>query len=297
MEILRTPDGCFADLPGYDFEPHYLELPETGGLRMHYVDEGQGDETVLLMHGEPSWSYLYRKMIPVFKDAGYRVVAPDLIGFGKSDKPANVDDYTYQSHMDWVTAWLRGLDLKNITMFCQDWGGLLGLRMAAENEERFARIAAGNTFLPTGDQAPGKDFQDWLHFSQNAKRLPVGRIIKNGCVSDMTKEIVAAYEAPYPEEKYKAGARKFPALVPITPDNPASDANRAAWEVLKKWEKPFLTTFSDSDPITKGGQVLFRRAVPGTKKQPHVIIKEAGHFLQEDKGEEIARVVVDWMKG
>ncbi|TGK20521.1 haloalkane dehalogenase [Leptospira stimsonii] len=290
MEILRTPDSAFDNLPGYKFQPNYYQIQN---LRMHYVDEGKKDasETILLLHGEPSWSFLYRKMIPPLAAAGYRVIAPDLIGFGKSDKPSDPEFYSYQRHMDWLKEFFLGLDLKNVTLFCQDWGGLLGLRLVAENPDRFSRVVAANTFLPTGDIPPKEDFLKWRHFSQNVKRLSIGSIVKNGCVSDLSKEIVAGYDAPYPEEKYKAGARKFPALVPITPDDPASEANRKAWEILKVWKKPFLLTFSDSDPITKGADVFFRRLVPGTKGQKHVTITKAGHFLQEDKGEELAEAI------
>ncbi|MCG6169948.1 haloalkane dehalogenase [Leptospira sp. FAT2] len=289
MQILRTPDSAFENLPGYDFKPNYVEVQN---LRMHYVEEGNAEgETVLLLHGEPSWSYLYRKMIPPLAAAGYRVIAPDLVGFGKSDKPDDPQFFTYQTHMDWLKEFMEKLDLKRITLFCQDWGGLLGLRLAAENQDRFSRIVAANTFLPTGDIPPKEDFLKWRHFSQNVKRLAIGTIVKNGCTSELTKEIVAAYDAPYPDETYKAAARKFPALVPITPDDPASAANRKAWEILKTWKKPFLTAFSDKDPITKGGDIFFRRLIPGAKGQKHVTIANGGHFLQEDKGEELAEVV------
>ncbi|RHX78624.1 haloalkane dehalogenase [Leptospira yasudae] len=289
MQILRTPDSAFENLPGYDFKPNYLEVQN---LRMHYVEEGNSKgEIVVLLHGEPSWSYLYRKMIPPLAATGYRVIAPDLIGFGKSDKPDDPNFFTYQTHMDWLKEFVEKLDLKKITLFCQDWGGLLGLRLAAENQDRFSRIVAANTFLPTGDIPPKEDFLKWRHFSQNVKRLAIGTIVKNGCASELTKEIVAAYDAPYPDETYKAAARKFPALVPITPDDPASAANRKAWEILKTWRKPFLTAFSDSDPITKGGDIFFRRLIPGAKGQKHVTIANGGHFLQEDKGEELAEVV------
>ncbi|MBM9501097.1 haloalkane dehalogenase [Leptospira sp. 201903071] len=290
MEILRTPDSAFENLPDYTFQPNYIQIQN---MRMHYVDEGKKDslETLLLLHGEPSWSYLYRKMIPSLVEAGYRVIAPDLIGFGKSDKPDDPDFFSYQSHMDWLKEFFFALDLKNVTLFCQDWGGLLGLRLAAENQERFSRIVAANTFLPTGDIPPKEDFLKWRQFSQNVKRLSIGTIVKNGCVSDLSKEVVAAYDAPYPEEKFKAAARKFPALVPISPEDPASEPNRKAWEVLKTWKKPFLVAFSDSDPITKGADIFFRRLIPGTKGQKHVTIANAGHFLQEDKGEELAEIL------
>ena len=293
MEILRTPDERFENLPGYDFEPHYVGV---NGLRVHYLDEGPADAApVVLLHGEPSWCYLYRKMVPVLTAAGLRAVAPDFIGFGRSDKPASRDDYTYQLHVEVMAAFVGQLGLRDITLVCQDWGGLIGLRVAAEHEERFARVVAANTFLPTGDNPPGEAFLRWQTFSQEVPELPVGRIVNGGCVSDLPPEVIAAYEAPFPDERYKAGARAFPALVPTRPDDPASAANRKAWEVLRRWEKPFLTAFSDSDPITRGGDRAFQALVPGTKGQPHTTIAGGGHFLQEDKGEELAGVVVDFI--
>jgi len=294
MEALRTPDDRFADLPGYDFAPHYVDV---GGLRMHYVDEGPpGADPVLMLHGEPSWSYLYRKMVPIITAAGLRAVAPDLIGFGRSDKPASQDDYTYQAHVDWTASLVEQLDLQNVTLVCQDWGGLIGLRIAAEHSERFARIVAANTFLPTGDNPPGEAFLRWQEFSQKAPQLHVGGIVKGGCRTDLPPEVIAAYDAPFPDDSYKAGARKFPLLVPTRPDDPASEANRRAWEVLRRWEKPFLCAFSDEDPITRNGDRAFQSLVPGTQGQPHTTIKGGGHFLQEDRGEELARAVVDFIK-
>lgn len=293
MEILRTPDEQFANLPDYPFEPHYVEVD---GLRIHYVDEGPADaEPVLLLHGEPSWSYLYRKMIPVITAAGYRAIVPDLVGFGRSDKPAQREDYTYQRHVDWITGFIEALDLRNITLVGQDWGGLIGLRVAAEQEGRFARIVAANTGLPTGDRSMGPAFLAWQRYSQEVPDFHVGGIIKGGCASDLTPEIIAAYDAPFPDDRYKAGARQFPMLVPTAPDDPAAPANRRAWEVLTRWEKPFLTAFSDSDPITHGSDRVFQHLVPGTKNQPHTTISGAGHFLQEDKGPELAGVIVDFM--
>ena len=293
MEALRTPDDRFANLPGYAFAPHYIEI---GGLRIHYVDEGPRQASaVLLLHGEPSWSYLYRKMIPVITAAGHRAVAPDLVGFGRSDKPVERSDYTYQRHVDWMRAVLEGLDLRDVTLVCQDWGGLIGLRLAAEHGDRFARVVAANTFLPTGDVPPGDAFKMWLQFSQTTPDFPVGGIVNGGCVTDLAAEIVAAYDAPFPDDRYKAGARQFPALVPISPDDPAAPANRKAWEVLRRWDKPFLTAFSDSDPITRGADRFLQEAIPGAKGQSHTTITGAGHFLQEDKGEELARVVVDFI--
>lgn len=293
MEILRTPDGRFSELPDYPFAPHYVEID---GLRMHYVAEGpDAAAPVLLLHGEPSWSYLYRHMIPVFVAAGHRVIAPDLVGFGRSDKPARRRDYTYARHVAWMHGLLDALKLQNITLFCQDWGGLIGLRLVAENEDRFARIVAANTALPTGDQKLSPVFYAWRLFSQLAPRLPVGRIIEFGAVSQLAPDVVAAYNAPFPDERYKAGARQFPVLVPTSPRDPAVAANRAAWQVLQRWEKPFLTAFSDADPITRGGDTLLQQRIPGARNQPHVTIEGAGHFLQEDKGGELAQIVVDWM--
>jgi haloalkane dehalogenase len=294
MESLRTPDERFANLPGYNFEPHYVDID---GLRMHYVDQGpRGGEVVLLLHGEPAWCYLYRKMIPPLVAAGLRCVAPDFFGFGRSDKPASRDGYTYQFHVDALASFIEQLDLRNITMFCQDWGGLIGLRVAAEHEDRFARIVAGNTVLPTGDDPPGEAFLRWQTFSQTAPAFEIGRIIQGGTVTTLPDDVVAAYDAPYPDDSYKAGARKFPALVPTSPDDPAAPANREAWKVLERWEKPFLTTFSDSDPITKGGDRVLQARIPGTKGQPHVTIEGGGHFLQEDKGEEIAGHIAAFVK-
>ena len=293
MDILRTPDERFAGLPGFNFAPRYVEVQ---GLRMHYVDEGPGDaDPVLLLHGEPSWCYLYRKMIPVITGAGHRAVAPDFIGFGRSDKPASRDDYSFQFHVDTLVAFIEKLGLRNVTLFGQDWGGLIGLRVAAEHPERFTRIVAGNTGLPTGDQQMPEAFLRWQQFSQTSPVFDIGRIVQGGTVTNLSDDIVAAYDAPFPDDSYKAGARVFPALVPTAPDDPAAPANRKAWEVLRRWRKPFLTAFSDSDPVTAGGERVFQSQVPGAKGQPHTTIKGAGHFLQEDKGEELAAVIVEFI--
>ena len=293
METLRTPDDRFATLPGYAFAAHYLD---AGGLRVHYLDEGpRAAPPLLLLHGEPSWSYLYRKMIPILVSAGHRVVAPDLVGFGRSDKPAARADYTYQCHVDWMRAVLTGLDLLGVTLVCQDWGGLIGLRLVAEHRERFARVVAANTFLPTGDRDPGPAFLAWRKFSQEVPEFPVGRIVAGGCATELSPEVIAAYDAPFPEERFKAGARQFPMLVPTSPDDPAAKPNRAAWAVLERWERPFLTAFSDSDPITAGGDAVLQARIPGAQGQPHTTITGGGHFLQEDRGEELARVVIDFI--
>ncbi|GGP65751.1 haloalkane dehalogenase [Shewanella algicola] len=298
MDFLRTEDSCFAHLPDYPFAAHYLNVDDSEGgeLRVHYVDEGPKDAApILLLHGEPTWSFLYRKMIPILVKAGHRVIVPDLIGFGRSDKPTKRSDYTYQRHVDWITSLMLQLNLSDITLVCQDWGGLIGLRLAAEHNERFARIVAANTMLPTGDHQPGDAFLKWRQFSQDVEVFPTGNLINSACVSSLTPEIVAAYDAPFPDERYKEGARQFPLLVPITPDDPAADKNRAAWKVLSQWQKPFLTAFSDSDPITKGGDALMQKLIPGTQGQKHTTIVSGGHFLQEDKGEVLAEVVVQFI--
>lgn len=298
MDILRTPDERFNNLPGYQFDPHYVEIDSQGiSPRIHYIDEGPRDAApVLMLHGEPSWCYLYRKMIPIITAAGHRAVAPDLIGFGRSDKPARREVYTYQFHVDVMTAFIKSLDLRNVTLFGQDWGGLIGLRIAAENPERFARIVVANTGLPTGDQPMTEGFMRWREYSQTVENFHVGGIVKGGCANDPAPEVIAAYNAPFPDDSYKAGARQFPLLVPISPDDPASEANRRGWEVLRHWEKPFLTAFSDSDPVTRGGDQVFQKLVPGAQGQPHVTITGAGHFLQEDKSAELARVIADFIK-
>jgi haloalkane dehalogenase len=293
METLRTADERFANLPGYPFAPHYTE---TDGIRVHYVDEGPRDAApVLMLHGEPSWSYLYRKMIPIVVAAGHRAIAPDLVGFGRSDKPVRREDYTYQRHVDWLRHVLTALDLRNVTLVCQDWGGLLGLRLVADHPERFARVVTANTFLPTGDVPAGKAFLAWREYSQTTPDFRAGGIVRGASVTPLPPEVEAAYDAPFPDDRYKAGARQFPTLVPVTPDDPAAPANRTAWEKLSTWTKPWLTAFSDQDPVTKGGDAIFQERIPGTKGQPHTTIMGAGHFLQEDKGEELARVVVDFI--
>ncbi|MCC6998475.1 MAG: haloalkane dehalogenase [Deltaproteobacteria bacterium] len=303
MKCLRTPDDRFTDLPGYPFAPHYQEVPtgdldgDGGTLRMHFVDEGPRDAPVVLMlHGEPSWSYLYRKVIARVVAAGLRAVAPDLPGFGRSDKPATQDDYTYQRHVDWMWAFLEAQSLRDITLLCQDWGGLIGLRLVGEHPERFARVVAANTFLPTAERPPQEAFLTWRRFSQEVPELPVGFILQSASKRPLTDAIRAAYEAPFPDESYKAGARKFPLLVPIAADDPAVPANLAAWQGLERFQRPFLTAFGDSDPITRGADRVLQARIPGAKDQPHTTLKDAGHFLQEDAGEELGDVVVDFVR-
>ena len=299
MQILRTPDERFANLPDWHYHPTYTDVHEgSQSIRIAHYDVGPRDATttVLCMHGEPSWSFLYRKMIPRFTAAGHRVVAPDLVGFGRSDKPAKVDDYTYERHVQWMSQWLVANDLRGITLVCQDWGGLIGLRLLAAFPDRFDRLVVANTFLPVGDREPSDAFMAWRRFSQEVPTFPVGRIVEGGCArKPLSPEVVAAYDAPFPDESYKAGARVFPTLVPISLDDPSSAANQAAWKVLEGFDKPVLTAFSDSDAVTKGGERGFKDRVPGTKGQPHTTIVNAGHFLQEDAGEELAGVVIEFI--
>lgn len=279
-----------------------MEIPPGDGsgtpLRLHFLDEGPTDapETILLLHGEPSWCYLYRHMVPPLARAGHRVVAPDLVGFGRSDKPAHREDHTYARHVEWVrSALFDRLDLQDITMIGQDWGGLIGLRLVAEHPGRFRRVIAANTGLPTGDVPGTEAFANWQRFSQETTEMPVGAIVNGGTQSTLTPEVIASYDAPFPHESYKEGARQFPILVPTRPDDPASDDNRRAWESLRKFEKPFLCAFSDGDPITRGADRQMKNEIPGARNQPHTTIEGGGHFLQEDRGAELAAVVLDFI--
>ncbi len=299
MKTLRTPDERFVGLPDYPFAPNYSEIDDTEGdrLRVHYLDEGPADAApVLLMHGEPSWSYLYRHMIPPLVAAGHRCIAPDLVGFGRSDKPTEQDDYTYARHVGWMReALFDQLDLRAITLFAQDWGGLVGLRLVGEHPDRFARVVIGNTGLPAGGRRPTDAFLAWQQFSRESPTFPIGAIVNGGCTTDLPAEVIAAYDAPFPDDSYKAGARAFPSLVPTSVDDPAEAANTAAWETLSRFDKPFLCAFSDQDAVTKGGERVFLAKVPGTAGQPHTTIEGAGHFLQEDASARLAAVVADFI--
>lgn len=292
MDVLRTPDARFEGLPDWPYAPRYHEISDADGtrLRMHYVDEGPRDGAlVLVMHGEPSWAYLYRHIIAGLVAKGHRVLAPDLIGFGRSDKPASRTDYTYERHVNWMSQWLTGLDLTGVTLFCQDWGGLIGLRLVAAFPERFAGVVAGNTFLPVGSGMTD-GFKAWLDFSQRVPELPVGFIVNGGSGRNLTDAEVAAYDAPFPDESYKEGARQFPALVPVTAEHASVAENKAAWEVLERFDKPFVTAFSDGDAVTGGMDVPLQERIPGAKGQPHVTLS-GGHFLQEDSPQGIVDVV------
>lgn len=298
MQVLRTPDERFAGLADYPFAPHYLTVTDADGtdLRIHYIDEGPRDAPpVLLMHGEPSWSYLYRKFVPLLVAKGYRVIAPDLIGFGKSDKPAARTDYTYERHVAWMSDWLTALDADDITLFCQDWGGLIGLRLVAAFPDRFARLVIANTGLPVGTGS-SEGFNAWLAFSQNVPQFPVGFIVNGGTTRDLAPAEIAAYDAPFPDERYKEGARQFPTLVPITPEHASVAENRAAWAVLEHFDKPVLTAFSDNDAVTRGGEKAFIDRIPGAHGQAHTIIAGGGHFLQEDRPDEICALIDSFIR-
>ena len=299
MEALRTPEERFADLPDYPFEPNYAEIRdgEGGTLRVHYLDEGPADAApVLLVHGEPSWSYLYRHMVPILVNAGHRVVVPDLVGFGRSDKPTRQTDYSYARHVAWLSELVFDhLDLRDATFFGQDWGGLLGLRLVADEPDRFARVVIGNSGLPTGHGPASEAFLRWQRFSQTTPVFPVGDLVGRACTTELPAAVVAAYDAPFPDDTFKAGARIFPSFVPTNPDDPETAPNQAAWRVLEAFQKPFLCAFSDSDPVTAGGDAPFLAKVPGARGRQHPTIVGAGHFLQEDAGPELAAVIRDFI--
>ncbi len=293
MDFMRTPDSRFVDLPDYPFEPRYTSIDAGDGseLRVHHVEQGDG-APVLLLHGEPSWSFLYRKMIPPVAEAGYRAIAPDLLGFGRSDKPVAMEDYSYSAHVAWMSEWLLASDLDDITLFCQDWGGLIGLRLVAAHPDRFRAVVVGNTGLPTGEHPMPEAFLTWREFSRTSPLFEAGWIVQGGTVSELPPEVVAAYDAPFPDDGHKAGARIFPSLVPATPDDPARADQEGAWGVLRQFTKPFVTAFSDSDPITAGGERVFHKLVPGTAGMPHATIADAGHFLQEDQPQRLVEVIL-----
>jgi len=333
MEVLRTPDECFENLPAFDFDPHYTEVPdfEGGTLRIHHLDEGSPDApAVLCMHGQPTWSYLYRHMIPLLTGAGLRVIAPDLVGYGRSDKPAAREDYSYQRQVDWMSAWLTANDFSGLTFFGQDWGGLIGLRLVAENEARFAKVVISNTGLPvpegvsqevcdkvrrfraeaptptlaevgaamakmsTGEMA--LHFSYWQKWCWESEDMPVG-VAVTGSIRGraLSAAETAAYDAPFPSASFKMGPRAMPSQVPTLPDDPSVAANRRAWEIFEKWQKPFLLAFADGDPVTKGMDRAFCERVPGAAGQPHTTLTGAGHFVQEDCPEALAKIIADFV--
>lgn len=297
MKVLRTPDSAFATIRDFPFAPHYLEIadPDDGTrLRVHYIDEGPRDApVVLMMHGEPSWCYLYRHMIGPVVAAGYRVVAPDLIGFGRSDKPARKTDYSYARHVGWMRQWIEALDLSRMTLACQDWGSLIGLRLVAEMPDRFAGVALSNGGLPEGGSPP-RAFAIWRAFSRWSPVFPIGRIVNAGAKRALSAAEIAAYDAPFPDSSYKAGARIFPSFVPFE-NNVAIPDQKRAWQVFEQWDKPFLCCFSDGDPVTRGGEARFIGRVPGTAGQPHRTLK-GGHFIQENDPQGFVQAILDVAK-
>lgn len=293
--FLRTDEARFVHLPDFPYTPHYTQV---AGLRIAHIDEGPRDApAVLLMHGEPTWSYLYRKMIPVLLQAGCRVIAPDLVGFGRSDKPTRAADLSYLNHVQWMAAWLEAHNFQHLTLFCQDWGSLIGLRLAAEHPQRFDRLALGNGGLPTGTEPVPGAFRIWRAFARFSPWFPIGRIVQTGCTTRLSAAEVAAYDAPFPTRRHRLAARLFPSFVPTTPDNPERRRNEEAWAVFEDWQRPFLTLFSNRDPITRGGHKAWRQRVPGAQGQPHAIVRGAGHFLQEDRGPELAQALAAFAWG
>jgi haloalkane dehalogenase len=299
LRLLRTPEERFIGLPDYPFDPHYVtvEHDHDHELRMHYVDEGpRRAPAVLMMHGEPSWSYLYRHFIPPISRAGYRVLAPDLIGFGRSDKPASVEDYSYEQLVAWTRTWFDAVDPHKVTLVAHGWGGLIGLRIVAAASRRFTRVIAMNTGLPTGREHFPAAFFTWQQMAHNMPVLPVSHVVQGGCLTNLPPDVMAAYDAPFPSEEYKAGVRALPALVPTTPDAPSADENRQAWRLLRRWSKPFLTIFSDVDPITAGVDEQLQAVIPGAEGQPHTRLRHAGHFAQEDRVARLIKVICRFLR-
>lgn len=290
MNILRTPDDRFSAIPDFPFAPRYTEID---GLRMAHVEDGSGP-VVLMLHGEPTWSFLYRKMIPPLAAAGFRAIAPDLIGFGRSDKPDAMSDYSYARHVEWTWQWIEANGLEDIILFVQDWGSLIGLRLAAEHPQRFARVMVANGFLPIADRPVPAAFKVWRAFARYSPLFPIGKIVQSGCVTHLSPEVVAAYDAPFPSGAYKLAARAFPRLVPTEEDDPAVPANRRAWDALGQWQKPFLTAFGKKDPILGRADRPLQAHVPGAAGQPHRQLAGASHFVQEDAGPELAQILIDW---
>ena len=331
MKVLRTPDERFIDLPDFPYEPHYTDIPDGDGgtLRIHHVEAGPADGPVVLcMHGQPTWSFLYRKMLPILADAGLRVIAPDLVGFGRSDKPAAREDFSYNAQVGWMDAWLRANDLRGVTLVGQDWGGLIGLRLVSENPERFDRVVISNTGLPLPRKLPQdridavKEFRKnaptpsmsemgqalsgrlsvpnevrfayWQKWTWETENIPVGMVIAGSLRKHpLSANELAAYDAPFPDATYKMGPRAMPSMVPTLPDDPAVPAQAAAWKVFSEWDKPFLCAFTDNDPVTRGADVPFKEKVPGAAGQPHTTIEGGGHFVQETRPEEFSRIIIE----
>jgi haloalkane dehalogenase len=300
MQTLRTPDNRFDDLPDFPYAPRYCEVPDDDGgtLRVAWVQDGpETADPILMLHGEPSWSYLYRKMIPVLVAAGHRVICPDLVGFGRSDKPTRLEDHSYARHVEWMrTLAFDVLDLRDVTLVGQDWGGLIGLRLAAEHPERFSRLVVANTGLPTGEQPMPKIWWRFREVIQGQPDLNIGWFIQGACCTQMSDEVRAAYDAPFPDDTYCVGPRAMPGLVPTSPEDPAAAANKSAWAKLSVSPTPMLVAFSDSDPITGAMGPIFQREMRGAQGIDHPLLRGAGHFLQEDAGEELANHIVEFLR-
>jgi len=299
MQVLKTPESAFNKITDFPYSPCFTEITDTVSSEMtmaHYQCGPEDGHTVLLMHGEPTWAYLYRKMMPVLAEAGFNVIAPDLIGFGRSDKPVRKEDYSYARHLIWIKDWFTQVVKGPTTLFCQDWGGLLGLRLVADMPDYFSGVMVSNTGLPTGDHSPSEAFIKWRRFSQDVPIFPTSTVIQNGTTTELDEATLAAYDAPFPDEQYKAGARMFPLLVPTSPDSVEAQANKQAWDKLKQFKKPFITAFGDSDPITKGGDKLFQKLIPGCKGMAHRLVENGGHFIQEDQGELLANLLIQFIK-
>jgi haloalkane dehalogenase len=293
MTILRTPEERFYGLPDFPYEPRYVEID---GARVHYIDEGSG-EVIVCLHGEPTWSYLYRKLIPTLS-ARHRVIAMDFIGFGRSDKFAERGAYSFEMHRSTLASFIERLDLRDITAVVQDWGGIIGLRVATEMDERVKRLVIMNTGLPTGDVPATEGFMKWRAYALRTPDLPIGQIVRRSAARPdlITDETVSAYDAPFPDASYKAGAQMFPQLVPIEYEQAGAREMRETRDALSRWQKPALVLFSDGDPVTAGGDRFFRKLIPSAKREPEITIHEAGHFLQEERGEEIARHVQSFIE-
>ena len=300
VKFLRTPDHHFSRVPAFPYAPHYVSIPAGDGtsLRIHYVDEGPRlAPIVLLLHGEPSWCFSFRKVIRILLAAGLRVVAPDLVGCGRSDKPAAPEDYTYQRLVDWMQAVLDALSLSPVTLLCHDWGGLIGLRLVASDPERFSRVLAVNTSLPTGDGKAPEAFLAWQASVRNASSFSAASVVAGACEKPLPGDVLAAYDAPFPDPAHQAAIRRLPLLVPTSPEDPASAPNRRAWQALARFSRPFLTIFGERDPFTLGSERAFQRRIPGARGLAHKLLPGAGHFIQEDAGEELGRLAVEFIAG
>jgi len=298
MAVLRTPDNRFAGLPDFPFAQHYATPtdPVLGPLRMHYLDEGDREgRVVALVHGEPTWSFMFRRTVAPLVSAGYRVIVPDLIGFGRSDKPSRPEDYTYASHVRWLGAFFGELAVKDVVLLGHDWGGLIGLRLATEVEGLVGAYVAANHGYPTGDMPANEALRSWQQYAASVPELDVGAIVARSCATPLPPQVVAAYDAPYPDESYKAGARRFPALIPVVPADPACGAVRASRAALGQSSLPFATIYGAQDPIAGAADAMFQQLVPGANGAPHIRLAGAGHNMPEDAGETLGEMIAEFL--